>query len=247
MFKPTRSRLDSQAAAGFPAETTNVNHYHTPSYAGLVFSGFTVVVLTVVLGWLALVFLFDQAGSRRAAADAAACVMGLGIIAGVIGAVGLTARLILNDLLAHRERMGEMLLEVERVRSRAVQAIPPATGAVMIDQDKRKYRAAVMVMSRGFQSVDERGRLLTKGEPWSKRSVGGLILLGETKPIGEDTDLAKGVKPFLLERGILRDDRTVNLAKFPDLASVEADLINCFSRGVMLVSTPLLTPDSMGT
>lgn len=231
--KPLSNTVAAPAAPLPPLETTVNHHYHS-SRIGVIFSAFCVIVAAVILAWFGLVFLAEQAGARQPEFEVARCLVGLAAVGVILAALGLAAKFFLNDFYRHREAMEQMHLQALEKRARLAQGIAPQAAAGMPDEDKRKYRAVMLAMDTAYQSVDEKGKLRTKNEPWSRRSVGALTLLGEAKPIGEDTELAKWVKPWLLGKNIILDDRRVNLEQYPDLNAVETALIAEFGRPILL-------------
>lgn len=230
-----RSRLDNTVATPVPPPPQEtIIHNYAPSRWLDILAWFLVVVVSVFLAWEALVYLVGQAGYNRPEQAAANGLGGLVAALVVLGSVFVLVKFIAAGYWAHRERMEEIHLQALEKRARLAQAISPQLAPGMTEEDKRRYRAVMMAMARAYREIDEKGRLRTKSEPWSKRGVGDMVLLGEGKKVGEDSDLARWVKPFLLERNVLLDDRTVNLARFPDLVSVETALVAEFGRPIML-------------
>lgn len=219
-----------------PPPQTTINHNHKSPVVSMIFAFFTVGVISVYLFWYALLYLAEQAGARNPEFEVARCLFGLVFLILFLALVGLAARFFLNDYYTHRETMEDMRLRANERLNTTLQAIPATTAPVLTSEDKRRYRAVVVTMSHAYQMIDDDGKLRSKAEPWSRRQVGSYTLLGEAKAIGEDTDLAKWVKPFLLERGVLLDDRTVNLDRFPDLNHVHALLVAEFGRQVMMTT-----------
>jgi hypothetical protein len=225
---------NTAAAPPLPPPETTVNHHYYNSRTGLIFSLFVVGVAAAALFWLALVFLAERAGARQPETDVARCLLGLFLICLLLVAFAAAGRFFLNDFYRHSQTMEQIRLQAVEKRARLAQSIAPHAAAGMAEENKRRYRAVVMAMARAYQMIDEAGKLRTRQEPWSKSGVGSLTIIGEPKPIGEDSNLAKWVKPYLLEKGVLLDDRTVDLARFPDVASVEALLVADLGRPIML-------------
>jgi hypothetical protein len=142
--------------------------------------------------------------------------------------------MVIMDYMGHRERMAGKLIELEQARSRTAQLIPAMTQARMTREEARKYQAVKAAMDKAFHGkIDDKGKVIGKTEPWSRRQVGALTLLNERLPIGEDSNLAGWVKTYLLDRKILLSDRQVNVAEFPNLATVEAQLVKDFGPPII--------------
>ena len=217
-----------------PPQETTVNHYYSSSRVGTILALFVVAMVTAVLMWHALVFLAGQVGVARPNQAAAYCLLGSGIVLGLLGGGGIVLKLVVRDFLLHRERMAGKMVELEQARSRTAQLIPATTQARMTREEARKYQAIKMAMDKAFRGkVDERGKVIGKTEPWSRRQVGAMTLLNERQPIGEDTSLAAWVKTYLLDRKILLNDRQVNVTEFPNLATVEAQLVKDFGPPIV--------------
>lgn len=231
MFK--RKVSNESPAPAFPVRETTI-HHHQPNRAGTIFSLFTVAVASVILLYWGLVYLLATAGITNPQAQLAAGLLWL-LGLGLLGWIGwLIGDRVLGQILQTRLELARLQLEAEERRLSIAQQIPPQTAARMTEEETRKYQAVKMVMAQAYRGkIDDDGKLLGKIEPWSRRSVGRLRLLNEATSIGENTSLASFVKTYLLDKQILLDDRTVNLARFPNLASVEAQLVTDFGPPIL--------------
>jgi hypothetical protein len=215
-----------------PRETVIHNH-NSSSNAPVFLVLFGIACLTVVFGWYGGVFLLAQAGlaqPERQLANGLIFVVGLLV---VLAIATLVARAFLRDVLEARVEIERLRTQAEQARQNQAQQISPLAAARMTREQSRLYMAVKLAMSRAYQSIDEQGNLQTRAEPWSRRSVGELRLLNESKALGEQSNVANAVKPWLLRAGILVDDRTVNLADYPNLNAVDLALLADFGPPVL--------------
>lgn len=221
----------SSAAEG----ATNVTHHHyAPSRVGTIFTLFIVAVISLMLGWNAALYLAEQAGYARPQQAVIQCLIGFAIIAGVLVFSAALVRFVLTDYWSHRQVMEQKRIELEQVRVRIAQLAPPATAARMTREEARQYQAIKIVMDKAYNGkIDPDGNLIGRIEPWSRREVGKLVLLNEREPVGENSKLASWVKSYLLETGILSSDRRVDLGRFPNLSTVEAQLVTDFGPPIV--------------
>ena len=240
MFPFRRRKLGNAAAAELPQirpiENT-ITHNYSSSRFWTIIAIFVVAVASAILFWHGLVFLLGEAGYKRPTQAAAECLIGAGILFMILTFIGLAARYILRDFYAHRETQAAYLVELERARYSSVQLIPATTQARMTREESRKYLTIKMVMARAYELIDPDGNLTGSIEPWSRRQVGMIKLLNEHEELGEHSNISKWVKPYLLERHILLGDRKVNLADFPNLASVETQLVKDFGQPIIYNAT----------
>lgn len=218
-----------------PIENT-ITHNYSSSRFWTIIAIFVVIVASAFLGWHGLVFVLGQAGAQRPATAAAFCLIGAGILVSILTGLGVFARYILSGWFTHRETMAEKFIRLEEARYKSVQLIPATTNARMTREESRKYLTVKMVMARAYEQIDDDGKLTGSGEPWSRRNVGLIKLINEREEIGEHSNIAKWVKPYLIERGVLASDRKINLANFPNLTSVETQLVKDFGTPIVYSS-----------
>ncbi len=222
-----------------PLPTPQIIHnYRPPSRVGPILILFLVAVASLALSYQGLVYLLAQT-DMFADANSATAILLLACLGGsiVLGILGAGVRYVLADLFRHRELMADKAIELETARAKVAQIIPPSTAARMTSEESRKYQAVKLVMSRVYGPpalIDDEGKLVTgNDQPWSKRAVGRLVLLNEKTAIGENTTLSSWVKAYLLDKGILVSERQVDLARFPNLASVETQLVKDFGTPII--------------
>lgn len=232
MFR--RKTKVKQTAAPPPIPRETVIHNHNSSSNWPVFlTLFAIVCLSMVFGWHAGVFLLTQAGIQqpeRSLANGLIFVAGLLLLLAI---AALIARAFLRDVLEARVEIERLRTQAKEAERNRVQQIPPLAASRMTREQSRLYMAVKLAMSRAYDSIDEAGNLQTRSEPWSRRSVGELRLLNESKPLGEQSNVANAVKPWLLRRGVLKDDRTVDVENFPNLNAVDLALIEEFGPPVL--------------
>lgn len=231
MFKKNKN----VASAALPPinETNTINHNY-PSRAAVALVGLFGLVLAPVLFWSGLVYLVDQMGFHPAEKYTAWGVIIFIVAVLILGVLGFMARWLANDYYNFKLTMADKQLDLMAQQTRQAQLIPAQTAASMTYDDWRKYTTIKLVMDRVYHQgfIDASGKLLTKSQPWSVRQVGAMTLQGEKSPIGKDSSLASWVAGYLVDRRILSDERTVNLKAFPDLSSVEAQLVKDFGRPI---------------
>lgn len=232
MFPFRRRKLDNATLAPpAPIETT-IYHNYSSSRIGTILALFTVAVASAILFWHGLVFVLAEVGFNEPDWAAAVCLLSMAALFTLLTALGVAARYVLKDFFAHRERMADKLVKLKEAEYKSVQLIPASTQARMTREEGRQYLAVKMVMARAFDEIDDKGNLIGKLEPWSRRQVGLMRLINEKEDIGENSNLAKWVKTYLLSRHILLNERRVNRDDFPNIATVEAQLVKDFGSPI---------------
>ena len=222
--------------AAVTPQITEVHNHNVSSRSGMVFTWFLVAILSVILIWYAAVFVLGRAGFKQPEEVLAQALFFF--ITGMVflmGGLWIVNHFIMTPILSHKQVMAEIMRQYEIDRLKVAQQLPPEAASRMTAEDRRFVSLVKMVMAGAYENrLDQEGNLIRgRSEPWSRRSVGELTLYGEQKPIGE-TVLAGRVKPWLMEQGILIDDRKVDRVTFPDLIEVEAALIREFGQPIQV-------------
>lgn len=217
--------------------STTINNQPV-NYAAIILVAVIAIILFVFFAWHALVFLADQAGSHYPEREVAKVLLtSLGGII-ILLIIGLLANCVLGNILGQlfdfKKEMAQKELEKEIARSQTAQLLPPQVEARALNEDKRRAMAILNAMHKGFERIDERGKLPGKVQPWARRQVGAFVLYGEREPIGEHTSLASFVKTYLLDKRILLDERTINLQQFPDLVAVRMQVERDFGEPIII-------------
>ena len=237
MFRKQSTKNLKNAAAStlppLPPHQTYVTHQY-PGRGGTILSSAAAIITGLVFFWFALAHIFESAGFQNGEATLAWFVIILIAAIVILTVLGLIARWLAKDYYAYRVTMADKRLDMLSGQARVAQLLPPTTAASMNYDEWRKFMAVKAVMDRAFHHgfIDEQGNLLTPALPWSTRQVGALQLPGERKPIGKDSSLASWMQGYLIDRQILLDERTVNITRFPNLASVEAQLVKDFGQPI---------------
>jgi hypothetical protein len=189
-----------------------------------------VFVLPFVLKFF-VVDLYDAIGSTYPDREAASLILGffkvVFLFALVSGGTWVFSRFILTPYFEHSERLKDKDAQIAEANARFVQKqLPAQAQARMLSEDVRFYRAVMMAMDKAFQWCDEDGNLMTRNEPWSRRTVGRFTLLNETDPIGENSTLATRVKDWLLDNEVLVNDRKFDRDTFDDLDAIHNLLVS---------------------
>lgn len=219
-------------ALGPPASGPSHIHHHTPGQAGSIVALAVLVILGLILLWPAGIFLLDKAGVRRPEEVWAS------ILLWVPAAIGVyfLGRMLVIDIMdrryEHKEIMADKHIELMRYQQMMTRSL--VTDSRQLGEEKRFAALVLAVMIESYQYVARNGDTFRGSErPWSRRQAGGQVLysLGESQPVGEG--LGARVRSFLEEQRVIVDDQ-VNLADFPDLASVQRLLYNA----PVVVGTP---------
>lgn len=175
--------------------------------------------MLLILGWHSGVFLLGKAGIVEPEETFALLVWySLGAIVFIIAA-SCAFNNVINKLFEHRETMEYQRIGQLRYRQRLQQSI--LTDSRRIGDKARLGLLVIEILMRAYEyQVQNRRPFRGNWRPWSRRSVGKIMLRadGETEPVGEN--LAVKAKEFLLEHEVIIDDQ-LNLERFPDLASVQ--------------------------
>lgn len=224
-------KVKSAVTMDLPPPQTTINNPGVP-WGTIIFSIGASTIIFLFLSWQAMIFLLDRAGAYQPDKVLASGLLNTGrwllVLLIIIGISIVFGRFIVNEALGFLRYRLDTQLEIHKLRAQAAQQLPPTTSNRMTSEQKRKYRTIIMVMERAFQMIDETGKLQTRTEPWSRRSVGRLQLYNEDTPIGENTNLATEIKPWLLEKGILLSDSQMNIEEFPSLAAIQTILTDEF-------------------
>lgn len=221
--------------AGEPTRMT-INNPGTP-WMSIIFGALATVIVLVIFAWLSLVFLLGHAGFYRPERALAAGLLDIGLWLAIISLVFAISfavgRYLLGQIFDYFRYRLDTQLEIHKLKMQTAQQLPATTANRMNREEWRKHQAIMMVMSRALDGMlDETGKLQTRTEPWSRRSVGLMRLTNEQEEIGGNSKLAMWVKPWLIGRGILLSDTQLNLAWFgeadPNLPAIQEALVDEF-------------------
>lgn len=201
-----------------PQET--IIHNYAPSYAWPIMLGALSVFGGVVGLWYIGVFLLAQAGVQnpeRALATAIIIII-LFLIFIFLGSWLMNAHF--DRWSEYKIRMKEKENEALRYRQLMAFSSVVDTRLPSASQEARFSRLITLVMIQAFDDYAQRGPYRTnESRPWSRRSAKQIILTNEQKPVGDS--MGEKVRPWLVSKEIITPDDQINMARYPDLGSVQ--------------------------
>jgi len=220
-----RKQMKNTAATTFaaPPPRQTINEARTPWETLLILVA-VIIGLAIILAWYGFVFLLDRAGYSQPDKVLAESLITFVVLIPVVVLLAWAGGWLIGQWLDYQRLKVEAGVQIAEIQYSAAQQLPPTTAERMTSEDKRKYKLIMAVMTRTFSVIDEAGNIRGSGEPYSRRRAGALVLMNERTHVG--STLGGWVRPWLLDHKILLDDRTVNIAEFPNLTAVQTALIN---------------------
>ena len=237
--KGKRQQFNTVAAGAIPLPpppSNVVNHYHQPSRAGTIITLSGVAIGLLIFGWFALVFLAEQAGIKQPERVVANGLFWVGVIifAGLVFV--LAARLILNDIFEHGERMKDKEIQLRRVALLDAQTTIDPSRYNEADFELARVVLACMMVAYGWQEKNGRAEFNGRWRPWSLRSA---METGATIGVKLTQDRANSISGWLYEHGVITSPDNGQITKdFPNLSSVRAMLDNEYGKPIIVNLSP---------
>lgn len=210
----------SAAAVDLPpaAPGDTIIHNYGPNWFLIGLVGLAALVGAVVGLWYAGLFLLDKVGVKDPETTLAAvilvilaCVVFLFLGSWLMGAH-------FDKWSNHRLAMADR--ELERDRLRQMMATSMAAEYRQPSNDTRFSRLVTLIALKAYDDYFKNGPYRgNEPRPWSRRAAASVILAGEHDPVGES--MGSRVRLWLKEREIITTDDQLNIAKYPDVASVQ--------------------------
>lgn len=233
-----RRKLDNSAAIApvmprpMPGPTTI--HNHSASWAGIIAVGFACFLMLFPVFWWAIVFLFEQMGSRQPGRDAAALIISIPIVA--------IAALILRwVLLATLKEVFDFLRDIEsekteRVRAQLLTAQTTIDPGRMNESDFEFARVILGVMQSAYEWLEREGYKTFPGR-WRPWSLSSSKKTAEAMGIKLTQQRANEVSVWLSDKGVISSPDGGQITKtYPDLSNVRLLLEKEFGKPIQVVS-----------
>ncbi len=206
--------MDMPPAA--PGDT--IIHNYGPNWFLIGLVGLLGLFGAVVGLWYAGLFLLDKVGVKNPETTLAAviivtlaCILFLFLGSWLMGSH-------FDKWSAHRQAMADK--EIERDRLRQIMATSMAAEYRQPGNDTRFSRLVTLIALRAYDDYFKNGPYRgNEPRPWSRRAAASVILANEHDPVGES--MGARVRLWLKERAVITADDQLNIAQYPDVASVQ--------------------------
>lgn len=213
-----RRKMKNTAAPAIhaPAPRQTI-HQHGTNWPLVIIAGVAAGALAMWVSWLFLAFLFWMMGSREPGALAAEVVFGILVLA----VLALVSREIVGYFISKwfdgKRELQELIND--GLYHQQIAAQSGVTDSRTTSEDSRLVKIIMLVMSEAYRYYGKYGAYGTNdARPWSRRSVAGLTIAGESKPVGETVINSK--LRWWLEREEIIIDKQINVDQFPELENV---------------------------
>lgn len=221
-------------------------HHHTPSQAAPIIAKAAVHFITGAVLWGVGLYFLSTLGVREPSRTLVQIV--------VWGGIGAIAIIVLERWIStFLDKWSETRIEIERERTAQLRIRQHTAQSASVDtraKDEEQtlfYNLVIGVLLQAYDDYSQQGYYQGSARPWSRRAAAQYVPIGTGVAVGEG--LGGKVKPFLEQYEIIRDNQ-LNIARFPDVASVQRLLFEpiAISRvGGASANNPPPLPETTGT